>query len=242
MVAAVSMLLISLLASKMIGDQRLDNEAIYTTGFGERQKIVLPDGSVVDLNANSTLKLGNRWDQGIREVWLEGEAYFEVEKYLANSVKFTVHTNGPDVEVVGTHFNVDSRKEETLVYLEDGKVCLILKDLDDAEKEVFLVPGELAYFTKDDYHVTKQNSKQATSLVSWKIGYLVYDNTSLSEVMQDITFTYGKRVKVTDESLLSRKINGAIPTNNLDEFIKVTELLFGVHAEIEESQILFKSH
>ena len=45
-----------------------------------------------------------------REVWLEGEAYFEVEKNLSAAVKFTVHTNGPDVEVVGTHFNVDSRR------------------------------------------------------------------------------------------------------------------------------------
>ncbi|MBK8505328.1 MAG: DUF4974 domain-containing protein [Saprospiraceae bacterium] len=69
----------------------------------------------------------------------------------------------------------------------------------------------------------------------------MYDNTSLSEVIEDITFTYGKGVKVVDEDLLSRKISGAIPTNNLDEFIKVAELLFGVHAEVEESQIFLKT-
>ncbi|MBK8505327.1 MAG: FecR domain-containing protein [Saprospiraceae bacterium] len=111
----------------MIGDHHSDNESIYTAGFGERQKIVLPDGSAVDLNANSSLRLGSQWVEGIQEVWLEGEAYFEVEKNLSKGVKFTVHTNGPDVEVVGTHFNVDSRKEETRIYLEEGKVCLILK-------------------------------------------------------------------------------------------------------------------
>jgi ferric-dicitrate binding protein FerR (iron transport regulator) len=54
-------------------------------------------------------------------------------------------------------------------------------------------------------------------------------------------FTYGKRVRVSDDNLLSRKINGAVPTNDLDEFIKVTEVLFGVRAEVEESQITLKT-
>jgi len=241
-VAAVLILFVIVFDYSLPGDHFVDPETLYTAGFGERQKIVLPDGSLVDLNANSTLKLGKGWGQGIREVWLEGEAFFEVEKYGSQRSKFTVHTHGPDVEVVGTHFNVDSRNENTRIYLEEGKVCLLIKDASDAYKEVFLDPGELACFTKSDYYITRQNDKQVQSLVSWKTGYLLYDNTSLSEVIEDITFAYGKTVKVADEDLLSRKINGAIPTNNLAEFIKVTELLFGVHAKVEESLILFENN
>ena len=65
-IAAVSLFLMIILASSMIGDHPSENGLVYTAGFGERQKIVLPDGSAVDLNANSNLRLGNGWDQGIQ--------------------------------------------------------------------------------------------------------------------------------------------------------------------------------
>lgn len=86
---------------------------MYATQYGEQRVVELPDHSVVSLNANSTLRFRNDWSQAntLREVWLDGEAFFSVQKQegAAGPAKFIVHTNDLDVEVLGTRFNVSNR-------------------------------------------------------------------------------------------------------------------------------------
>ena len=102
----------------------------YATAYGETNTIALPDGSQVTLNGNSELHYLAGWEtQPSREVWLKGEAFFEVEKIANTSqdeglVKFIVHTSSLDIEVVGTSFNVNDRRNATTVVLEEGKVKL----------------------------------------------------------------------------------------------------------------------
>lgn len=211
----------------------------YQAPFGQRKAVVLPDSSLVELNANSELKLGNQWHEGIREVWLNGEAYFDVKKKPINGNKFTVHTAGLDVEVLGTHFNVNSRDDETQVFLEEGKVRLLVKEPTEAIKELYLDPGDLAHIGPKSQQIIRQTRDQAKSVTSWKGGYLVYRNATLAEVIKDIHNTYGKRVRVDDQILLTRRINGAIPTDDLEEFINVAELLFGVEVRLQNDELLF---
>ncbi len=220
---------------------KADDRLIYVSQYGERKKINLPDGTIVDLNANSKLTLGDQWEKDLREVWLEGEAYFKVREGYATGSKFTVHTSKLDIEVLGTHFNVNSRPGTTKVYLEQGRVKLMLNQSEKAEQELFLDPGDLAQFTDDHHEIIKQSSRQAESLVSWKTGYLIYNNASLSEVIADIRNTYGKEVRVMDTKLLQNHINGALPTDDLNEFIRMTELLFNVNASIEKNKIILKN-
>ena len=109
------------------------NTNLYKTDFAQIKHITLPDGSKVTLNANSELKLSLDWsDKGDRQVWLDGEAYFEVEKKPATHQKFVVHTKDIDVEVLGTKFNVNTRHEKAIVSLEEGKIKLSLHDKSSA--------------------------------------------------------------------------------------------------------------
>ncbi|MCB0669564.1 MAG: FecR domain-containing protein, partial [Saprospiraceae bacterium] len=213
---------------------------LHETSFGQRKVISLPDRSKVELNANSVLKVGDQWSTGIREVWLEGEAYFQVEKIPAENTRFIVHTTGPDVVVLGTHFNVNSRNDSTSVFLEEGKVTLILKNGSNESTELLLSPGELAQINHEEPHIVTQTAEEAQSLTSWKSGYRVYKDATLQQVIRDINNTYGKQVELKDKSLLSRRISGAIPTDDLSEFIKVTELLFGLKSKIKRDQIVFE--
>jgi len=80
---------------------------VHTTAFGEISDINMPDSTRVKLNSNSTLSYD---DSKIREVFLEGEAYFNVEKKPATKAKFIVKTADLDIEVFGTSFNVNNRK------------------------------------------------------------------------------------------------------------------------------------
>src|ERR1700727_3570645 len=78
------------------------------TGYGEIKNILLPDSSVVILNANSSMRIPQQWtESGGRQVWLEGEAYFQVQKKPSTAQKFVVHTRQGDVEVLGPGFTAN---------------------------------------------------------------------------------------------------------------------------------------
>ena len=111
----------------------------YETGYGQIRKIDLADGSVVTLNANSKLKIADDLENTpLREVWLEGEAFFDIAK--KNGAKFIVHTSEAEVEVLGTEFNVNTRRKQTKVILHEGKVKLLAGNA----QPVIMKPGEMA--------------------------------------------------------------------------------------------------
>jgi ferric-dicitrate binding protein FerR (iron transport regulator) len=98
----------------------------YVTNFGEKQRIELPDKSILALNANSSLKLNIDLKKGIREAWLEGEAFFEVHQIeeKGKKVPFFVYAGNMKIEVLGTEFNVFNRKQIVQVVLERGAVAV----------------------------------------------------------------------------------------------------------------------
>src|SRR5690625_3679105 len=94
----------------------------YHADYGDTRTVHLADGSVVNLNANSTLRV-SRWMKwrSVREVWVTGEAYFSV-KSTSDQRYFLVHTPQLNVEVLGTKFNIKDRYKSAKVVLQEGKV------------------------------------------------------------------------------------------------------------------------
>lgn len=217
-----------------------DNRLVYRTDYGERMQFELPDGSLVDLNAHSILQLGEHWEAGDREVWLNGEAYFTVTKKPATGAKFIVHTPELDIEVLGTQFNVNTRKKNTKVLLEEGQVRLLVKEDVNTKEEMLLAPGEMANFSQQTRRIRKETVQQTQTVVSWKEGYLIYQGVSLEDVIADIEDTYGMPVRLADSAMLTKEINGALPTDNLDEFLRMVETLFDVKANKMEAHIEIK--
>ena len=125
-IAAVAVLpliaIIGFFILRAMDDTALDDVTI-TTAFGSMSCTNLPDGSSVWLNANSSLTYSPEMNSGTRDVFLHGEAYFEVKSDAANP--FNVHTPYITVTAKGTEFNVNAYdKEVTTVYLKEGKVRL----------------------------------------------------------------------------------------------------------------------
>jgi ferric-dicitrate binding protein FerR (iron transport regulator) len=142
----------------------------YATNRGEQQKITLPDGSVVFLNERSTLAYTDNWSKGAdREVQLQGEAYFQVEEkvYSGQKVKFMVVTRDVTVEVVGTEFNVNDRKQGTRVFLNEGRVRLSLKNLGEI---INMVPGDLVQYDAATGQVDNRRPQQR-NMISWLEGF-----------------------------------------------------------------------
>ena len=202
-----------------------DKMLTFSTSYGEWKTVDLPDGSVVELNANSTLEIAADWEEGAdRKVWLKGEAFFKVMKKPATQAKFLVITRDLTVEVLGTSFNVFSREEgETQVFLEEGKI-----KLDLGQEETYMEPGELLTYSPKDKALRKQQQQSAQNHTSWKDGALILEKTPTAEIFDKIEDIYGVTFEVRDSSLLREVKTVKVPMDKLDITLPILERILGV--------------
>lgn len=213
-------------------------EIVYQTGFGERLDIELNDGSHITLNANSTLRWVEDWEKSEnRQVTLEGEAFFEVKKQ--NGIPFTVYTNDVAVEVLGTSFNVDSRKTATKVYLEEGKVNLKLKEVEesldskeiDKPSEIIMEPGEQVRYSAKEKKVEKEEGLSMIVAAAWKMDVLNFKNMEFMEVLELLRELYGQSFECTDKDLLKTPMYLGVPYSNWEAVRQALELSLNVTFE-----------
>lgn len=199
-----------------------------STAYGEKQTVSLPDGSEVMVNANSHLSYAEAWDEDeIREVWLEGEAYFKVSKRKTtndNPIKFIVHANDLDIQVLGTEFNVLNREEEVRVVLTEGKVHLQSRK---AQLDLDMLPGEMVAYSIQTA-VIEKSEVQPQHYTAWTDGKYIFDNLSLEEIGQLIARNYGKKVVFADDSTFSKRMTAAIPSTELPIVLQIIEETLGV--------------
>ena len=227
MVAAASvLLLISVFWLLFRSQEKIQN---YQTEFGQTQEITLPDGSIVVLNVNSQLHFSENWDEDkAREVFLEGEAFFKVQKTPERkNPKFIVHTPDLDVEVLGTQFNVNTRREQTQVVLKSGKVNV--KE-HNHNKSIKMESGEiLTYHKKEDTYEKK--TVKTDLYTSWKDNQLIFEGNSLKEIAQILEDNYGYQVIIEDKILEEEKFVGTFPADKIHILISTLEVDFAVVQE-----------
>jgi ferric-dicitrate binding protein FerR (iron transport regulator) len=175
-------------------------------------KLRLSDGTEVWLNATSRLRFPFSFTGDKREVYLEGEAYFQVSK---NDTKpFVVHTEQTDIHVLGTSFNVNAYSDGlTRTSLVSGAVIATA-----AGKEVRLKPGEEAVYSSENGY--KVVSFDDSEVLAWMKGVYVFHNTSLSEIASVIERWYGVQVVFDNKELAGKKFTGGLEKlQRLDYFL-----------------------
>jgi len=238
--AAVSLLLLA--GSVYLFMQRYNREVRYTTGYGNTRKIELPDGSLVTLNANSTLSFFPHWDgTHPREVRLQGEAFFSVlKKPGAGNAKFRVYTSYLNVEVLGTQFNVKERRGNTQVVLNSGKIKLN-SNLLPASDTLIMKPGELVQLSGPrDTLVKKIVNPEVYS--SWRNNVLIFNQTPLYEVATLIEDTYGLKVEFENEIQASKTITGNVPAANVDVLLLALSKSFNFRISREKDLVKLKTN
>ena len=223
-----------------------DELTTYTTNLGETQHIVLPDSSTVILNANSSLSLSSDW-QHDREVWLKGEAYFSVQKQQevilqdgspqTRAIKFTVHTEDIDVEVLGTRFNVNESRGTTKVVLNSGRVQL--KNSTN-EEIIEMKPGDLVAFSKADRKFSKKIVNPEL-LSIWREGHFSFEGTPIKMVAKMLEEIYGYQVSIEGETLAGRKFTADIPSHDIEILLELIAESLDVKAEKNNNVIVFKN-
>ncbi|MEL6252812.1 MAG: FecR domain-containing protein [Bacteroidota bacterium] len=211
-----------------------NSRIIYQTAFGEKMEIVLPDDSEITLNANSRLW---HYKADPRKVWLDGEAFFLVSKKPETGAKFTVLTTDLEVEVLGTSFNVNSLKQKTDVFLEEGKVKLHLKG--KKKDKIELIPGDLLSYSANKAGSLKKRRNTSTTLTSWKDGAIILEMVAVSKVLDEMERIYGISIELTEKKILDKEVMLAIPIENRKIALSALENVLGRKImQITENQYL----
>lgn len=180
------------------------------------EKVTLEDGSIVYLNKGATLSYPNSFaDLSIRELTLEGEAFFEVQK--DPNRPFVIHTPHSKVEVLGTSFNVNNEIDHTQVTVTTGKVKV--ENLSQSKSSI-LLPNQTAQISKKNIVVTTTTSQNH---LVWKTGVMEFENTPLYKVVQEINTYYGNKI------ILSVQANDcpltcSLNQHKLEDVVRIIEL------------------
>jgi transmembrane sensor len=206
----------------------------YASQKGMIRSVILEDGSEVTLNANSSVKVPRNFASAQnREVWIKGEAFFEVRK--KKGLKFIVHTDHLDVEVLGTKFNVSNRHGKTEVMLAEGKVKLVGKD----QQALTMKPGEQVSVS-DKQRNFQKHIVSPEKYMGWRQNKFIFENTSLQEVAQIIHNYYGVDVIIGDPALARRQFTGTLPNNDLDVILLALTTAYKIEIEHQEDRIILK--
>ncbi|AWW33264.1 Fe2+-dicitrate sensor protein [Echinicola strongylocentroti] len=190
----------------------------YQTAFAESADVRLPDGSIVHMSGNSKLKFAKEWGKDeAREVWFEGEGYFDVVKKQAAN-KFTVKTpRNFDVQVLGTTFTVTARESASRVVLETGAIALHVAN-DSGADQIMMAPGDLVEMDQTNDLLIKKEVRPEI-YTSRKDDKLVFDKTPLKEITRILKDDYGFTVVVNDSEILEEKFTGVVPSKDVETLL-----------------------
>lgn len=171
--------------------------------LAETRTIPLPDGSTVTLNHYSSLSYPEKFKSGNREVELNGEAYFEVSKDKEHP--FIVQTETVDVQVLGTHFNVDAYRDnpDVRTTLLTGSVAVSNKS---NSARIVLKPNEIAIYNKVGKKLIRQVLENAKDEISWRHGEFIFDNLPLQDIARELSNSFGTNIHIADTALQNYRI------------------------------------
>jgi len=203
-VAAIATLLIAFTTTYWWGKQQLQNQftnILVEAPLGAKTKLILPDSTLVWLNAGTKIQYSQGFGIKKRQLQLDGEAYFEVKKNP--NVPFEVATKELQVSVLGTKFNLRNYKEEenVSVALLEGKVKL--KNCVKETTDCYLSPSEMAILSKNTGQMTITRS-EVQEVKMWTNNRLLFDEVQLSEIIKELNRSYNVKIIIADNHLANR--------------------------------------
>lgn len=215
------------------------DEITVSTGTGERATVTLPDGTNVTLNALSALRYHARtFNKDERQLLFDGEGYFDVRKDPSHP--FVILSDGLSVEVLGTRFNLLSRRDEMLakLTLEHGKVSFTAVG---SGANATLEPRQMAVLDKSTGRIRVSDvGDDLQNATAWKHQKLVFSNTPLSDVVATIEKTYGVDIVIDRKINMNDMFTGVMPSNSLSEALEILEQSYHLKAIVGEKKITIR--
>jgi ferric-dicitrate binding protein FerR (iron transport regulator) len=208
-------------------------------GKGMMMKILLSDGSLVKLDAGSSLKYPTAFEKDVREVYLTGEGYFEVVPDKRR--RFVVHVNNAVIHVLGTKFNVRAWDETEIVKVavKEGSVSLGMSQYRDKDKVVI---------SRGEFSVLQKNGKLSTpekTDIEKHLGWMNYDitftNATFKEVLGQMSRWYNLKFVLTDESFADDTLSVHIRNRPVEQNLELLTILMDLTYERKGNIVTFSS-
>lgn len=205
---------------------------------GQKSTITLPDGSIVYLNSGSRISYQSNYNDSIRYIELQGQAFFDVFK--DKTKPFIVRCRGLEVEALGTSFDVNSYNVKSIqVSLVTGKVKLQIPEM--PEKASFtLNPGEYS-IVNNEYDITEKGNFDTYEVLAWKEGRLIFKDESLDEIIPKLELWYAVQIDNQTTRLSLKHFNSTFEKENLDNILHNMGLTMGFTHTIQENKVILKN-
>lgn len=239
--SVAAIITITLLASWMVLYHQMNTEphSYYTCSapYGEKSKLVLTDGTSVWLNSGSSLRYSSQFGKNHREVYLEGEGYFEVNKQKEQT--FIVHTDIYDVVVKGTKFNVSAYENDPTVTttLLEGSV-----DIAYGTEVIQLLPGEkINYIRESKQFIRKQVDAEQSK--AWAENRIEYADITLQELTRKLSLQYNVSIDLAPSAAQLAEKSFRISLRNgetIDDVLSALQAILPITIERKQQYIIIK--
>lgn len=207
---------------------------------GQKSILLLADGTKIWLNADSKLSYATDFNSGAtREVYLQGEAFFEVAHDA--SKPFIVHTSELDIRVLGTSFNVKSYHEDKKIEttLLEGQVKISKANESPDYASLILAPNQKAIFQKET-KIMDVEQVLAERSAAWRQDKLVFDETTYGEVITQLERWYNVKITFEGEGNLQCKLTASIEKESLEDVLNLLVLSHKISYTITGNTIHIK--
>jgi ferric-dicitrate binding protein FerR (iron transport regulator) len=212
---------------------------IVEAPLGSRSKMFLPDGTLVWLNAGSTLSYAQNFGVDDRTVTLKGEGYFEVAHQKEKP--FYVISKDMKIRVLGTKFNLRNYldEEEARVTLLEGSVKVNCKSA--SQPESYLKPNEQIIYDRETMSARTIQTK-ASNALEWTNGYLFFDEERLPDIARELERCYNVKISIADDTLKSYRFYGNFTRTEqtIQEVLEVLASTDKLRYEIQGKEITLK--
>lgn len=238
---------------------------VVTTDAGMKTRISLPDGSVIWLNAGSTLKYPEKFDKKIREIYLTGEGYFDVRHHAEKP--FIVHAGAMDIRILGTEFNVRAYEDEgfTETSLIKGAVEVVVKEPGVARK-IRLAPSQKLILSETAPDKQKEESTITTKIqkgkgelrqkltvanlsavdssliaeTAWLSNKLVFQDETLEALSRRLERWYGMHVLIKDPKLAALRFSGRADNIPIERLLAILQQIQPFKYSIHEDSVIIQ--
>ena len=196
---------------------------VVVVPYGKRAKLKLQDNSLVFLSSGSRLIVPEKYEDTRRDVYLVGEAFFEVSKNKRKP--FFVETLSARVKVLGTKFNVSAYPDQSSVsaFLQEGKVLFRKKSENFFDRWVELSPADQVVFNKKSDNITVKKADPVYYQL-WKEGIISFDNQPVNQLLRKVEQYFNITIRLKDTEKGEQRISGKLDVNRqLDEILEYIE-------------------
>jgi len=221
-----------------------NNEILYNTllvPYGKRTKIELSDGSIVWLNSGSKLVYPSVFNGDKRELYLEGEAIFDVAHN--KNKPFIVISENQEIEVLGTVFGVTNYKDENALntVLKSGSVQISYNNSSSSHvnnDKMKISPGTKASYNKKTKSMVSEKVN-VDHYFSWRDGVFIFKNNDLKHITNRISRYYNLKIEITNDDLAKETFSGYLDLNeDIDKVIKNIKASTNMNYTLIEDKII----